>query len=124
MDVLHHHLEAIEAARFGDLNFSGKSLGQIFYHNSIRRCEERQHVLDKVLLVFAELLPVLDVLTEVNFVDSPEAGHLILVHLPNVFVMDRKDNEAVWVLLEKWLWQRRLRKLALAHLLRGDYLLL
>jgi len=45
-------------------------------------------VLDKVLLIFLQLLPVLFVLAQVDLVDSPEARHLVLVHLPNVVVLD------------------------------------
>lgn len=45
-------------------------------------------MLDEMLLVLFEVLPVLDVLTEINLVDSPEAGHLILVHLPDIMILD------------------------------------
>ena len=61
-------------------------------------------MLDEVLLVLLERLPVLRVLPKVNLIDSPEAGHLVLVHLPNVFVLNGENDEPVWVLFEKWLW--------------------
>jgi hypothetical protein len=55
-------------------------------------------VLDEVLLVLVEFWPVLRVLAEVDLVDGPEASHLVLVHLPNVFVLDRQNHKAVRVL--------------------------
>ena len=58
-----------------------------------------------MLLIFLEGSPVHFVLTKVNFIDSPEAGHLVLVHLPDIVVLDGEDDEAVGVVLEK-----RLRK--------------
>ena len=63
-------------------------------------------MLDKMFLVSLQfVVPVFLVLLEVDLVDGPEAGHLILVHFPDVMVLDRKDNEAVGVLL-----QQRLRE--------------
>jgi len=60
-------------------------------------------MLDEVLLIFFEVLPVLDILTEINLVNSPEAGHLILVHLPDIMILDGQDNKAIGVLLKQWL---------------------
>ena len=57
-----------------------------------------------MLFVLFKRRPVLRVLAKVNLVDCPEASHLVLVHLPDVVVLDRKNNEAVRVLLEKGLW--------------------
>ena len=58
-------------------------------------------MLDKVLLILLEGLPVLCVLAQVDLVDGPEAGHLIFVHLPDVVVLDGEDDEAVGVILEE-----------------------
>jgi len=58
-------------------------------------------VLDKVLLVLIELLPILDVLGEVDFLSGPESSLLVFVHLPDVAVLDREKDEAVGVLLKK-----------------------
>ena len=55
---------------------------------------------DEVLLVFGELFPIFGVLTEVDFIDSPETGHLVFIPLPDVFVLNGKDYEAVRVFLE------------------------
>ena len=61
-------------------------------------------MLDEMFLVSLQLLvPVLLVLLEVDLVDGPEAGHLVLVHFPDVMILDRKDDEAVRVLLKQGL---------------------
>lgn len=46
-------------------------------------------MLDEVLLVFLEFGPVPDVLAEIDLVNCPETGHLVLVHLPDVLILDR-----------------------------------
>ena len=63
---------------------------------------------DEVAVVVGEFLPVVLVLGEVKFAYVPEAGHLVLVHLPDVVVLDGEDHESMGVLL-----QERLRKLSL-----------
>ena len=61
-------------------------------------------MLDEMSLVILELLvPVFLVLLEVDLIDGPEAGHLVLVHFPDVMVLDRKDNEAVGILFKQGL---------------------
>jgi hypothetical protein len=77
-------------------------------------------VFDEVLLVLGELLPVLCVLTQIDFINGPETSHLIFVHLPDVFILDGEDHEPVWIFLEEWLGQYDLGVLALAW--RGDVL--
>ena len=62
-------------------------------------------MLDKMLFVLLEGDPVLSVLSKIDLIDGPEAGHLVFVHLPNVMILDGKDDEAVGVLFEEWLGQ-------------------
>lgn len=61
-----------------------------------------------MLLILLEGGPVLGVLAKVDLVNSPEAGHLVLVHLPNIVVLDGQDDEAVGVILEERLGQNLL----------------
>ena len=103
MDILHGHLEPIEAPGLWDLNFSHEPLSEVLKNNTVRSSEKGKHVLDEVLLTFIELVPVFQILTEINFLSGPEASHLILVHLPDVVVLDGQDHEAVWILLEQGL---------------------
>jgi len=65
-------------------------------------------VLDEVLLVITELLPVFNVLSKINFFSCPECGLLILVHTPDVVILDREQHEAVRILFQKGLMKRSL----------------
>lgn len=109
MDVLHHHLEAVEASGFGNLDFGHEPLGKVFEDDTIGGSKEGQYILNEVLLVVVKFLPVEDVNSKVDLVYGPEAGHLILVHFPDVGVLDGQDNEPVRVIFEK-----RLRKSSLS----------
>jgi len=62
-------------------------------------------VLDEVAFVVAETLPVLHVCGQIDFLRCPKGGHLVLVHFPNVIVLDGQNDESVRVLLEKGLRQ-------------------
>ena len=88
MDVLHHHLEAVEAASLGDLYLSGEALSKVLQNNTVRGSKESKDVLDKVLLIFLEFMPILHILTKVDFIDSPEACHLVFIHLPDIVILD------------------------------------
>ena len=103
MNVFHHHLEAVEAASLWDLNLGREALRQVLQNDAVAGCKERKDMFDEVLLVLLQLLPVLGVLAQVDLIDRPEAGHLVLVHLPDVVILDRKNDKSVWVLFKKWL---------------------
>ena len=100
MYILHHHLETIEASSFWNLDFSSEALGKVLKNNSIRGSEEGKYILDEVLLIFFEILPIFSVLTKIDFIDSPEACHLIFVHLPDIMIHDGKNDKSIWILLE------------------------
>lgn len=105
VDVFHHHLEAVEAPGFGNLDFGAKTLGKIFENNPVRGCEKSEDMLYEMLFIGSESLPVFNVLAEVHLVDGPEASHLVFIHLPNVFVLDGKDDEAIGVFFKERFWQ-------------------
>ena len=108
MDVLHHHLEAVEAACLRDLDLSCEALSKVLEYDTVASRKKGQHMLDEMLFVLFEGLPVLDVHAKIDLVDRPEAGHLVLVHLPDVVVLDWKKDEAVGIVLKKRLGQRLL----------------
>lgn len=60
---------------------------------------------DVLLLGGVELLPVLDILSQVNFLGGPETSHLVFVQFPDVIVLDRHYHKSVRVLFKKWLGQ-------------------
>jgi len=96
-------LEAVETTGFGHLDLSHEPLGKIFEDDAIGGSKEGQYILNEVLLTLVELFPVVDILSEVNFIYGPEAGHLIFVHFPNVVVLDGQDDEPVGVLFKQGL---------------------
>lgn len=88
MNVLHHHLETVEAASLGDLNLSHEALSEIFEDDTVGGSEEGENVLDEVLLVIIQLFPVLNVLGKIDFFSGPESSFLVLVHFPDVVILD------------------------------------
>ena len=105
MNILHHHLEAVETASLRSLDFGHEALSEVFENNTVGGGEEGENMLDEVLLVLIELFPILDVLGEVNFLSGPESSLLVLVHLPDVAVLDGEEDEAVRVLLKERLFK-------------------
>lgn len=74
MHVLHRDLEAVEATRLRHLYLLAEPLDQVLVHDAVRSGEEGQHVRDKVLLTRLELLPVAQVLRQIDLLDRPERG--------------------------------------------------
>lgn len=63
MDVFHHDLEAVEAARFRYLDFAAETLDEIFIDDAIRCGEEGEDVRDEVSLIVIEaVVPVVEIL--------------------------------------------------------------
>jgi hypothetical protein len=101
-------LEAIETASLRSLDFGHEALCEVFEHNAVGGGKESENVLNEVLLVLIELFPILDVLGEVNFLSGPESSLLVLVHLPDVAVLDGEEDKAVGVLFKERLFKRAL----------------
>jgi hypothetical protein len=120
VDVFHGNLESVEAPCFWELNFCAELLSEIFKYNSITSSEESQDVLNEVFFIVVEFLPVLKVLVQVDFFSSPKTGHLLLVHHPDIIILDGKptmkqslvQNKSIWVLPE----DRFIRIFSLVHL--------
>merc|ERR1712241_1506869 len=83
VDVLYSDLEAVEAPSLGHLNFLHKSLDEVFVDDTVRSCEECQDVLDKILLLILQPVPIFQILAKVNLFSSPERSHGLFVHLPD-----------------------------------------
>jgi hypothetical protein len=63
VDILHHDLEAIEAASLGDLNLSAESLDKVLVNDTIRRGEEGKDMRDEVALIIGQtIVPVVKIL--------------------------------------------------------------
>ncbi|KAI3486760.1 hypothetical protein L1887_49710 [Cichorium endivia] len=91
VDVLHHDLEAIEAAGLCGLDFGAEALDEVLVDDAIRSGEEGEDVRDKVALVVVELVvPVVEVLGEVDLLGGPEGSLGLLVHLPDLLNASRR----------------------------------
>jgi len=124
VDVLDGDLESVEAARLGRLDLGGEVLREVFVNDSVGGGEEGQHVRHEVSLVLGERLPVVEVSREVDLLGGPEGRLGLLVHVPDlwggragqraagtaraprhrntyVVVLDRKEHEAVRILLQQ-----------------------
>jgi len=51
VNVFHHHLEAVEASGFGNLDFGAEALGKVFQNNTVRGSEESEYVLDEMFFI-------------------------------------------------------------------------
>ncbi len=51
MNILHHDLKAVKAARLRDLNFSAEALDEVLIDDPVRGGEEGEDVGDEVSLV-------------------------------------------------------------------------
>ena len=98
-------MEAVETASLRSLDFGHEALCEVFEHNTVGGGEEGEDMLNEVLLVLIELLPILDVLGEVDFLSGPKSSLLVLVQLPDVAVLDGEKDEAVGVLLKERLFK-------------------
>lgn len=86
MNVLHHDLEAVEAASLGDLDLGAESLDKVLVDDAVRGGEESEDVGDEEALIVVEtLVPVVKVLGEINLLSRPERGFSLLVHLPDLW---------------------------------------
>ena len=94
MHVLDHDLEAIEEAGLRHLDFLAEALDQVFVDDPVRPRKEREHVLDKELLVVVQLFPVVHVVREVNLLGRPNRRLRLFVKLPRLGLLDREDDES------------------------------
>ena len=84
VNVLHGDLESVEAAGLGTLDLGGEVGGQVLVHDAVGGGEEGEDVADEVTLVGVEVLPILEVIGEVNLLGGPEGGLGLLVHVPDL----------------------------------------
>lgn len=95
MDVLHHDLETIEATSLGNLNLSTETLDEVLVDNAVRGGKEGKNVGDEVTLIVVQaVVPVVEILGEINLLSGPEGGLGLLVHLPDLFTNKLAQNFA------------------------------
>jgi hypothetical protein len=85
VDVLHHDLETVEATGLRYLDFTAEALEEVLVDNSVRCSEECKNMGDEVSLVVIELVvPVVEILGQINLFGGPERSLCLLVHLPDL----------------------------------------
>ena len=85
VNVLHHDLETVEAASLGDLDLAAETLDKVLVDDTIGGGEEGENVGDEVPLVIGKsVVPVVEILGEINLLGSPEGSLGLLVHLPDL----------------------------------------
>ena len=78
---------------------------EVLVDDAIACGKERENVFHKVLLVSRELLVVDVVVREVDFLRGPKGRLGLLVHQPDVAMLDGKEHKALLRLLEHVLLQ-------------------
>ena len=73
-------------------------------------------MLNEMPLIILQFGPVLWILAEINFIDSPEASHLVLVHFPHIWILDGQNDEPVGVIFEQGFAESDLRTANLTEL--------
>ena len=83
VDVLHHDLEPIETACFWYLHFSTEALDEVLIDNTIRSGEEGEDVGHEIFFVIVQsVVPVVQILRQIDLFSGPERCFGFLVHLP------------------------------------------
>ena len=70
VNVLHGDLEAVEAARLGDLHLLHEPFHQVLVHDPVRGGEEGEHVRHEISLVVFQVFPVFHVLGQVDLQEA------------------------------------------------------
>jgi hypothetical protein len=100
VNVFDSDLEAVEEFRFGILNLGNEVLSEVFVHDAIAGSEKCQHVRDEVLLSVVKIGPIAEVMTQIDFFGGPEASLGLFIELPDFVLLNREEDESVFVLLE------------------------
>lgn len=61
---------------------------QILIDNSIAGSKESKDMRDEMPLLWLKFLPVVKIFGQIHLLGSPERGFCLLVHLPDVVVLD------------------------------------
>ena len=119
VDVLDCDLEPVETLGLRDLDLGGEVLDQVFVDDTVGGGEEGKHSGDEESFVFVHsVVPVVDVLGQVDFLGSPEGGLGTLVRLPDLVVLDGEQDGSVLVLIQQGLVLLHLLQLVTVHFVR------
>ena len=57
-------------------------------------------MLEKVTLIVGHFLPILHIVAEIHLLGGPEARDGLLVHVPDIGIVNRHQDEAILILAE------------------------
>lgn len=87
VDVFHHDLKPIKAARLWYLDFAAETLDEVLVDDAIGGSKECQHVGYEVsLIIIQPVVPIVQVFGQIDLLCSPERRFGFLVHLPDLRV--------------------------------------
>jgi hypothetical protein len=97
MNALDRILKGVEEASHGAWSITLEPGRQILLDNTVGSSEEGENVLDKVLLVLCERVPIALIFGKINFLGRPERGDGLFVQLVQLRLirLDRKQRIAV-----------------------------
>ena len=106
MDCFHRFLPRIKIPCLWNCNLVRKVRLDILIDDPICGRKKRQHMLDKVLLIFAEsCVEIMLVPSQVSLFCGPQLGLLCLGELPKVRVSDGKQGESSVSTPAYWLYR-------------------
>ena len=101
MNIFNGDLKAVETAGFWRCDFDHEVATEILVDDAVGRRKEGKNMHDEVLFCCRESVPVYSVAREVYFFSSPKGGFGLLIHPPDVIVLDGEENKAMRVCLEE-----------------------
>ncbi|ABT15039.1 hypothetical protein NY2A_b640L [Paramecium bursaria Chlorella virus NY2A] len=75
-------------------HFDTKVCLKIFHHDTVGACKEPQNMFDEVSFIVVQFLtPVCNVCVKRNFLGGPKGCHCLLVHVPQIMILNGKRRE-------------------------------
>ena len=72
MNIFHGDLKPIKELGFGILDFRNEIFRQVFVDNPVTGSKESQHMGNKMPFPFSQILPVIKIVAQVDFLGCPE----------------------------------------------------
>src|SRR5688572_10575916 len=100
MDIFQHDLESIKTTCFLQLHLTHKVYRQVFIDDAITGCKKSKYMGSKMAFAIIKGIPVLHVIAKVDFLRRPETGFMFFILFPNFWILNRKNNKAVFVFFQ------------------------
>ncbi len=101
MNIFDGDWKAIKTSGFRRCDFGREVATEILVDDAVGSRKEGENMHDEVLFRRRESVPVYSVARDVDFFSSPKEGFGLLIHPPDVVVLDGEEDEAMRVCLEE-----------------------